>query len=853
MAVGTTISRLTGLASVFALTVALGGGGFADAYNLANTTPNIVTDIVIGGVLSATFVPVFVGRLTTRRADEAWEAISAVVTVTVVVLLAATVAFFILTPQIIDLYTVTNHNRDVADQRQVAVFFLRWFVPQLTCYGLIALFTALLNTRGKFAAPMFVPIANNLVVIVVLLWFHALVPHPSLAALDAHHTGLVLLGFGTTLGVLVQAVLLIPSLLRANLHVRFLWRPAHEAMRTITRLAGWTFGWVVANQVALVVVLALADGVKVPGAVSAYTYAYRFFQLPYGIVAVSVMSVVTPSLSARWARGDLAAFQHRMAFGLRGILAIIIPSAVGMVLLAQPLVTLLLRHGAETTYEAGAAGTALAMFALGLPGFCTFLYMVRVLQAMQDTKTAFRLYLVENGLNIIFGVALVGPLGVRGLALSLSIAYTLAALLALWVIRQRVGGLGGPELTIPVKRVLAASAVMGVATVLALNVSAAPSGFGLLARVVLAVVVGLGAYVATAAVLAQRSERRTTEGRPPPGTGGAVLPGAGGSPEGPVTPTGGSFHGRLDDHAADEPSANRGPVVEQPEQPGGEEKPMARIRVVTDSACDLSAELAAARNLTVVPLSIRFGSEEFVDGSTLTTGEFWSRCAASSVLPETSAPSPGAFQEAFLAAQAEGYDGVLCINLSSEVSATYQAAAAAAKAVGDQIPVRTIDSRSLTMGLGLMVLDAAERAEAGATLDELVERVEQLIPRTQVFGVLDTLEHLEKGGRIGGARALLGSLLSIKPVVSLVDGKVEEESKQRTRSRSLRYLADKAVGSPPISRLAVCNGAAEDIEVFVAMLKDVPTEHPLVVVDLGPVVGTHTGPGTIGMCLITVG
>jgi len=849
MAIGTTISRTTGLASVFALTVALGGGGFADAYNLANTTPNIVTDIVIGGVLSATFVPVFVGRLTTRRADEAWEAISAVVTVTVVVLVAATVVFFILTPQIIDLYTVTNHNRDVADQRQVAVFFLRWFVPQLTCYGLIALFTALLNTRGKFAAPMFVPIANNLVVIAVLLWFHALVPHPSLAALDAHHTGLVLLGFGTTLGVLVQAVLLIPSLLRANLHVRFLWRPAHEAMRTITRLAGWTFGWVVANQVALVVVLALADGVKVPGAVSAYTYAYRFFQLPYGIVAVSVMSAVTPSLSARWARGDLVAFQHRMAFGLRGILAIIIPSAVGMVLLAQPLVTLLLRHGAETTSEAGAAATALAMFALGLPGFCTFLYMVRVLQAMQDTKTAFRLYLVENGLNIIFGVALVGPLGVRGLALSLSIAYTLAALLALWVIRQRVGGLGGPELTTPVKRVLAASAVMGVATVLALNVSAAPSGFGLLARVVLAVVVGLGAYVATAAVLAQRSDRRATDGRPPPGTGAAVLPGPGGSPEGPESPTGWSFHGRLDDHAADEPSANLGPVAKQP---GGEEKPMARIRVVTDSACDLSAELAAARNLTVVPLSIRFGSEEFVDGSTLTTEEFWSRCAASSVLPETSAPSPGAFQEAFLAAQAEGYDGVLCISLSSEVSATYQAAVAAAKAVGDQIPVRTIDSRSLTMGLGLMVLDAAERAEAGATLDELVERVEQLIPRTEVFGVLDTLEHLEKGGRIGGARALLGSLLSIKPVVSLVDGKVEEESKQRTRSRSLRYLADKAVGSPPISRLAVCNGAAEDLDVFVAMLKDVPTEHPLVVVDLGPVVGTHTGPGTIGMCLITV-
>jgi len=278
---------------------------------------------------------------------------------------------------------------------------------------------------------------------------------------------------------------------------------------------------------------------------------------------------------------------------------------------------------------------------------------------------------------------------------------------------------------------------------------------------------------------------------------------------------------------------------------------MARIRVVTDSACDLSAEMAAAQGLTIVPLSIRFGSEEFVDGSTLSTDEFWARCKASSVLPETSAPSPGAFQEAFVAAADDGYDGVVCINLSSEVSATYQAAVAAAKTVSDRIPVRTVDSRSLTMGLGLMVLEAAELASAGTSLDDLVERVTSLIPRTLVYGVVDTLEHLEKGGRIGGARALLGSLLSIKPVVTLIDGRVEEESKQRTRVRSLRYLADKAKEAPPISRLAVCDGAAPDIDQMLGLLDGVPTDHPLVVTDLGPVVGTHTGPGTIGVCILT--
>jgi putative peptidoglycan lipid II flippase len=574
MAVGTTLSRLTGLVSVIILASALGGGGFADAYNLANTTPNIVTDIVIGGVLSATFVPVFVDRLTTRTADQAWEAISAVVTVAVIVLLAATVVFFILTPEIINLYTVTNHNADVTSQRAQAVFFLRWFVPQLTFYGLIALFTALLNTRGKFAAPMFVPIANNLVLIAVLLWFHTLVPHPSLASISSHHSALVVLAVGTTLGVVVQTGLLLPSLLRARLHIRFLWRPTHEAMRTITRLSGWTFGWVIANQVALVIILALADGVKTPGAVSAYTYAYRFFQLPYGVVAVSVMSAVTPSLAARWARRDMVAFRHRMAFGLRGILAIIIPSAVGLVLLARPLIDLVLVHGAETTTDANSAATALAMFALGLPGFCTFLYMVRILQAMQDTRTAFRLYLVENGLNIVFGVALVGPLGVRGLALSLSIAYTAAALLAMTVIRRRVGGLGGDELTIPVKRVLVASAVMAVVVVLALNVSGAPSGFGLFARVAFAVVIGAVAYVATAAVLAEREDRRSPAIQPEPPALAAPLT----KPDQPGEQTDGVsvelIHDRLDDRFTGARHVGLVPVNNEPEDeepPGGED------------------------------------------------------------------------------------------------------------------------------------------------------------------------------------------------------------------------------------------------------------------------------------------
>jgi DegV family protein with EDD domain len=278
---------------------------------------------------------------------------------------------------------------------------------------------------------------------------------------------------------------------------------------------------------------------------------------------------------------------------------------------------------------------------------------------------------------------------------------------------------------------------------------------------------------------------------------------------------------------------------------------MARIRVVTDSACDLSAEVAAAHDVAVVPLTIRFGSEEFVDGRDLTTEEFWARCKASDVLPETAAPSPGAFQEVFLAAADDGFDGVFCIDLSGSLSATYQAAIAAAKAVADRIEVRVVDSRSVTMGLGLMVLDAAEHAAAGADLDALEARAGQLVSHSIVYGAVDNLEHLTKGGRIGGARALLGSMLSIKPVVVLVDGVVEEGSKQRTRARSLQYLADLMRNSPPLSRVAIAHGAATDIDTFLALIDGVPSEHPLVVSQLGPVIGTHTGPGTVGLCMIT--
>jgi len=277
---------------------------------------------------------------------------------------------------------------------------------------------------------------------------------------------------------------------------------------------------------------------------------------------------------------------------------------------------------------------------------------------------------------------------------------------------------------------------------------------------------------------------------------------------------------------------------------------MAGIRIVTDSSCDLPAAVADEHGITIVPLTIRFGEEELVDRRDLTPAQFWERCAASAVLPETAAPSPGSFEEAFRGAAASGADGVVCVNISSRLSATSQSAQAAAQAVADTVPVRVIDSRSVTLGLGMIVLEAARRAEAGGTMDEVAAASEDASRRARVLGTLDTLENLKKGGRIGGAQALLGSLLSIKPAIEVRDGAVEPGPKQRTRSKALRYLVDKVAAEPAIEHLAVMHGAAPDLGDLLDLLAPHFPRDQIIVGDIGPVVGAHTGPRTIGVAYL---
>jgi putative peptidoglycan lipid II flippase len=494
MAGGTLLSRVTGLLRLFVAAYALGGNHLSDAFNLANNTPNIVHDLVLGGVLSATFVPQFVNRLATRPRDEAVESISAVVTLSSAVLLVATVVFLIAAPWVIGLYSLAAHGAALVAERSVATDLLRLFAIQLLAYGAISLMGAVLNTVRRFVLVAYVAVLNNVVAIAVLVEFSRVVGgKPSLASVQHDHGLLLLLGIGTSAGVLVQGIALVPAVMRSDLKLRFVWRPRDSAIREILSLSGWTFGFVLANQAAVFVVLAIALGLGA-SRVTEYTYAFQFFQLPYGMIGVSIMSTVIPELAYRHSTNDLAEMEHQFGLGLRRMMAGILPAAAGYLLLAGPLVALLLRHGAFSSASSSETGQLLALLAVGLPGYCVYLLCISALQAMRDTRTAFFLYLFENGANIILALVLTHQIGAGGLSLSLSIAYSAAAVAALLVVRSRMGGLGGRAVRRYIARCILLTLVMTATVAIVTTAVGSSNGSGLVLRVAAGTGTGLVTY-----------------------------------------------------------------------------------------------------------------------------------------------------------------------------------------------------------------------------------------------------------------------------------------------------------------------------------------------------------------------
>jgi len=508
MAVGTALSRLTGLGRVVAAAYALGvtESRLADSYNIANTLPNVVYELILGGVLTSVFIPVVIEQLRTKDSDEAWRAVSAMVSTALAVLAVLTLVTVAIAPFIIDLFTTRVSGAQAAQQHDLATFFLRVFAPQIALYGFAAIAAGLLNAHGRFAVPMFVPILNNLVVIGAFLAFAALSTGvPSNGSVN-DDTGLkLLLGLGTTGGVLAMAAIYVPYLrsLPGRLRARMDFR--HPAVRKLARLSAWTLGYVVTNTIGFFISFYLANGKQ--GGVTAYVTAYAFFQLPIGIAGVSIMTALVPKLSAHFVDGDRQLFRARLSGGIATTAILLVPATAAYLVLGRPLIQALLEHGVVRSGSVDLVSSVLALFAIGLLPFSAYSILMRAFYTRQDARSPALINIAENGVTIALDFALFPSLGVKGLALAHTLGYVAGCAVAVARLRGPVGGLGGRELARDLGKVTVAAAVCAgvMGAIVALTDSAMSAGdTRALVQLVVGGGAGLGAFLLAANALKVR-------------------------------------------------------------------------------------------------------------------------------------------------------------------------------------------------------------------------------------------------------------------------------------------------------------------------------------------------------------
>ncbi|NJD65822.1 MAG: DegV family protein [Chloroflexi bacterium] len=274
------------------------------------------------------------------------------------------------------------------------------------------------------------------------------------------------------------------------------------------------------------------------------------------------------------------------------------------------------------------------------------------------------------------------------------------------------------------------------------------------------------------------------------------------------------------------------------------------VRIVTDSTCDLPADEVERYGITVVPLSVFFGDEGLLDGIDITAADFYGRMTAFKGLPRTSQPSVELFQDAYLSLAGDGVE-IVSIHVSSKLSGTLNAASVAREVVKNEVHVDLIDSYNVSLGLGLIVLEAARAAQAGATVPEVVATARRAMDRVSVHVVVDTLEYLQKGGRIGRARSFLGSVLSIKPIIRVEDGEIAPFERVRTRSKAVERMFEVASNMPRAKEMFVgCSGGDTDALALIERLRPLLPHTDLKIGYLGPVVGVYTGPNALGIAAL---
>ena len=471
MAAGTVVSRITGVLRDVAMTAALGFFLVSDAFSLGNSLPTVVYILVIGGALNAVFIPQLVRRM--REDEDGGKAYAdRLLTLVATVLITLSIVAVIAAPWIVDLYTPEDYP---ANQFDLAVAFARLCLPQIFFYGLYAMLSQVLNSRGRFGAPMFAPIANNVVAIATFGLFIAVAGTSAAADGDLTTDQVLILGIGTTLGVVAQAVILVPVLWRSG----FVWRPRFDwrgaGLGKAGGLAMWTIGLVLVNQAAYVVITRLATQANVnatnadvvAAGLTTYQKAHLVFMLPHSVITVSIVTAMLPALSRVAHDGRLRQVGADVARTMRAVGALIVPVAAVLMVNGSAVAILLFGYGAATPEQAGLMGLIVSVFMIGLLPFTLFYVLLRGFYALEDTRTpfwitvAFSVVLIVSVLPL-FSLAPAGGTQVAAIALAYSISYWFGFVVAWWILARRLGSMESRRTAWSLARTLLAGILSGV-------------------------------------------------------------------------------------------------------------------------------------------------------------------------------------------------------------------------------------------------------------------------------------------------------------------------------------------------------------------------------------------------------
>lgn len=517
MAVGTILSRLTGFARSYVIVAAVGTGLLGDAYATAFTIPTVLYFLLIGGALNAVFIPQLVRHMK-DDADQGLAYAQRLLTLVTIILVVISIVAVACAPFIMRLYGISDA---VPAQYDVAVAFARYTLPGILFYGIFVMFQQVLTSRESFAAPMFAPILNNIVVIATGIAFLYAVGFPARAPEPDQITSseAALLGIGTLLGVVAQTVVLVPSLRR----VGFRWRPRFDyrgaGLGRAGNLAAWTFLYVLVNQVSLLVIIRIANTVATDAALSdnaeagyaAYQNAYLLFILPHGIATVSIATALLPRISRHAADNRLDMLRDDLTAGLRLAAVVLVPSSVFFVLFGVAIGPAL--YG----FANGASiGALLAVFALGLVPFSSFYILHRAFYAQEDTRAVALLGLAVNVVNVSASLlfsSLLPTVKVLGLALGFALSYTVGLWLSRRVLSRRIGSLRDATTRRTYWRILGASiaaAVLAGSVQIGLLLLLGGGRVQILVATIVAGILYVGTYVIVCRTLDVREVRELT-------------------------------------------------------------------------------------------------------------------------------------------------------------------------------------------------------------------------------------------------------------------------------------------------------------------------------------------------------